>query len=92
MPRQETKNQWSKSEAEQTKPNVLVVGAGATGLTAAIAACQAGASVLLIEANFDIGGHAAISGGNIPLGCGTSAQEKAGIVDSPSLLFSDLTD
>jgi hypothetical protein len=48
--------------------------------------------VLLIEANFDIGGHAAISGGNLPLGGGSSAQKRAGIVDSPDLLFADLTD
>jgi succinate dehydrogenase/fumarate reductase flavoprotein subunit len=72
--------------------DVVVIGAGATGLPAAIAACENGASVLLIEANFDVGGHAAISGGNIPLGGGTSAQKRAGIIDSPDLLFSDLTD
>ena len=72
--------------------DVVVVGAGATGLPAAIAACENGASVLVLEANFDVGGHAAISGGNVPLGGGTSAQQRAGIVDSPDLLFSDLTD
>ncbi len=72
--------------------DVVVIGAGATGLPAAIAAREAGSSVLLIEANFDVGGHASISGGNVPLGGGTSAQKKAGIVDSPDLLFSDLTD
>jgi succinate dehydrogenase/fumarate reductase flavoprotein subunit len=72
--------------------DVVVVGAGATGLPAAIEACERGASVLLLEANFDVGGHAAISGGNIPLGGGTSAQKKSGIVDSPDLLFADLTD
>jgi succinate dehydrogenase/fumarate reductase flavoprotein subunit len=72
--------------------DVVVVGAGATGLPAAIAACENGASVLLIEGNFDVGGHAAISGGNIPLGGGTSAQKRAGIEDDPDLLFADLTD
>ncbi len=72
--------------------DVLVIGAGATGLPAAIAAREDGASVLLIEANFDVGGHAAISGGNVPLGGGTSAQKRSGIADSPDLLFSDLTD
>src|SRR6516164_972468 len=40
----------------------------------------------------DIGGHAIISGGNIPLGGGTSVQKKYGIEDSPDLLFRDLTD
>ncbi len=72
--------------------DVLVIGAGATGLPAAIATRENGASVLLIEANFDVGGHAAISGGNVPLGGGTSAQKRSGIADSPDLLFSDLTD
>ena len=71
---------------------MVVIGAGATGLPAAIAACENGASVLLIEANFDVGGHAAISGGNVPLGGGTSAQKQAGIEDTPDLLFADLTD
>lgn len=72
--------------------DVVVVGSGATGLPAAIAAAEGGASVLIVEANWDIGGHAAISGGNVPLGGGTSAQKNSGIVDTPDLLFQDLTD
>jgi len=72
--------------------DVVVIGAGATGLPAAIVAQEAGAKVILVEAAFDIGGHAITSGGNIPLGGGTSAQKKAGINDSPDLLFQDLTD
>jgi succinate dehydrogenase/fumarate reductase flavoprotein subunit len=72
--------------------DVVVIGAGATGLPAAIAAIDAGASVLVVEANYDIGGHAILSGGNIPIGGGTSAQRKYGIIDSPDLVFADLTD
>jgi succinate dehydrogenase/fumarate reductase flavoprotein subunit len=72
--------------------DVVVIGAGATGIPASIKAAEAGASVILVEANFDIGGHAIVSGGNVPLGGGTSAQIKAGIEDSPDLVFSDLTD
>src|SRR2546428_9258950 len=72
--------------------DVVIIGAGATGLPAAIAAIEAGASVLGVEANYDIGGHAILSGGNIPLGGGTSAQRKYGIEDSPDLVFADLTD
>jgi succinate dehydrogenase/fumarate reductase flavoprotein subunit len=72
--------------------DVVVIGAGATGLPAAIVACEAGCSVILVEAEKDIGGHAIISGGNVPLGGGTSAQQKHGIADSPDLLFRDLTD
>jgi succinate dehydrogenase/fumarate reductase flavoprotein subunit len=72
--------------------DVVVVGAGAVGLPAAIAAREAGASVIVVEAEDDIGGHAITSGGNVPLGGGTSAQKKYGIRDSPELLFRDLTD
>jgi succinate dehydrogenase/fumarate reductase flavoprotein subunit len=76
----------------QQEADVVVVGSGATGLPAAIAAREAGASVLLIEAEADIGGHAITSGGNVPLGGGTSVQKKYGIADSPDLVFKDLTD
>jgi succinate dehydrogenase/fumarate reductase flavoprotein subunit len=72
--------------------DIVVIGAGATGLPAAIVAREAGASVILVEAEPDIGGHAITSGGNVPLGGGTSAQRQYGIEDSPDLLFRDLTD
>jgi succinate dehydrogenase/fumarate reductase flavoprotein subunit len=72
--------------------DIVVIGAGATGLPAAIVAREAGSSVILVEAEKDIGGHAIISGGNIPLGGGTSVQKQYGIDDSPDLLFRDLTD
>ena len=72
--------------------DVIVIGAGATGLPAVIAAIDAGASVIVVEANYDIGGHAMLSGGNIPLGGGTSAQRQYGMTDAPDLVFADLTD
>ncbi len=72
--------------------DVVVVGAGASGLPAAIEATEHGASVILIDANFDIGGHAIISGGNVALGGGTSRQKKYGVEDSPDTFFRDLTD
>jgi hypothetical protein len=72
--------------------DVVVIGAGATGLPAAIVAREAGASVIVVEAEADIGGHAITSGGNVPLGGGTSVQRQYGIEDSPDLLFRDLTD
>ena len=56
--------------------DVVVIGAGAAGLPAAIKAADEGASVIVVEANYDVGGHAIISGGNVPLGGGTSAQKK----------------
>jgi succinate dehydrogenase/fumarate reductase flavoprotein subunit len=72
--------------------DIVVIGAGATGLPAAIVAREAGSSVILVEAEADIGGHAITSGGNVPLGGGTSVQRQYGIEDSPDLLFRDLTD
>jgi succinate dehydrogenase/fumarate reductase flavoprotein subunit len=72
--------------------DVVIIGSGATGLPAAIVAREAGSSVIIIEAEPDIGGHAICSGANIPLGGGTSIQKKAGIQDSPDLVFRDLTD
>ncbi len=72
--------------------DVVIIGSGAAGLPAAIAAADAGASVLVVETNYDVGGHAILSGGNVPLGGGTSAQRKYGIEDSPDVVFHDLTD
>src|SRR3979490_2626940 len=71
---------------------VVVIGAGATGLPAAIQAIEGGASVILIDANTDVGGPAILRGGNVALGGGTSRQQKYGVVHSPDLLFADLTD
>lgn len=72
--------------------DVVVIGSGATGLPAAIRARDAGATVLVIEANYEVGGHGILNGGQVPLGGGTSAQKKYGVVDSPDILFKDLTD
>jgi succinate dehydrogenase/fumarate reductase flavoprotein subunit len=72
--------------------DVVVIGSGASGLPAAIVAREAGCSVIVVEAQNHIGGHAITSGGNVPLGGGTSQQKKYGIVDSSDLVFRDLTD
>lgn len=72
--------------------DVVVIGSGATGLPAAIVAREAGSSVIVVEAQKHTGGHAICSGGNMPLGGGTSFQKKWGISDSPDLVFRDLTD
>ena len=56
--------------------DVIVIGSGAAGLPAAIRAVEGGASVIVVEANYDVGGHAILSGGHMALGGGTSAQKK----------------
>ena len=72
--------------------DIVVVGSGATGLPAAIVARETGASVILVETQNHIGGHAICGGGNISFGGGNSYQKKYGIDDSPELLFKDLID
>ena len=72
--------------------DVVVVGSGASGFPASIKARDDGASVILVEAQPHTGGHGTCSGGNVPLGGGTSRQKKYGVVDSPDLVFRDLTD
>jgi succinate dehydrogenase/fumarate reductase flavoprotein subunit len=72
--------------------DIVVIGSGATGLPAAIAAREAGASVIVVEAENHIGGHAICSGGNLPLAGGNSYQKKYRVEDSPDLLFRDLID
>ena len=72
--------------------DIVVIGAGATGLPAAIVAREAGASVIVVEAQNHIGGHAITSGGNLPFGGGNRYQKKYGIEDSPDPLFRDLID
>jgi succinate dehydrogenase/fumarate reductase flavoprotein subunit len=82
----ETPADWDR------EADVVVIGSGATGMPAAIVAREAGASVIVVEAEPRIGGHAITSGGNLPLGGGTSYQKKHGIDDSADLFFRDLTD
>src|SRR6204780_276415 len=72
--------------------DIIVIGSGAAGMPAAIVAREAGPSVIVVEAENHIGGHAITSGGNLPLGGGNSYQKKYGIEDSPDLFFQDPTD
>ncbi|MFF3467203.1 FAD-dependent oxidoreductase [Streptomyces sp. NPDC001984] len=53
------------SPAVQMKADVLVLGAGLAGMSAAVTAAEAGAKTVLIERAPMIGGSAAMSGGNV---------------------------
>ena len=54
--------------------DVVIAGAGTSGLSAAVEARDSGASVIIVEENHDCGGHGIVSGGNVNLGGGTSRQ------------------
>ena len=69
--------------------DVVVIGAGAGGLTSAIAAREKGASVLIVEKNFDIGGRAMMSFGGLYIGGGNRMQKAIGVDDSPDKVFAD---
>ncbi|WP_230293580.1 FAD-dependent oxidoreductase [Croceicoccus sp. Ery5] len=69
---------------------LAVIGAGATGLCAALAAADAGVEVLVIERDGTPLGSTAMSTGLIPAS-GTPEQAAAGISDSPAIFATDIT-
>lgn len=68
---------------------MLVVGGGGCGLTAALAAREQGAEVMVLERDASALGTTAMSTGLIP-GAGTRLQQAAGIVDSPQVFAADI--
>jgi hypothetical protein len=56
--------------------DVVVLGSGCVGLHAAVRARDLGASVLVLEQNFDVGGKLVHSGGWTSLGGGDAIQER----------------
>ena len=73
---------------EATVP-IAVVGAGAAGLIAALAARDAGAEVVIFERDGSPSGSTALSSGLIPA-AGTRFQRAKGIADSPELFAKDI--
>ncbi len=71
--------------------DVVILGAGGAGLVAGLKAVEDGASVILVEANWEVGGHAAVSGGLLHSGAGTSVQQQYEIEDSPDQYYIDHT-
>jgi fumarate reductase flavoprotein subunit len=68
---------------------VLVIGAGACGLVAALSISTAGGDCLVIEADAVPSGSTALSAGLIPA-AGTRFQEAAGIADDAALFARDI--
>lgn len=67
--------------------DVVIIGAGGSGLPAALKAMEDGSSVMLVEASWDVGGHCAVSEGQFHSGGGTQIQKKYGIEDSADLYY-----
>jgi predicted oxidoreductase len=68
--------------------DIAIIGGGAAGIAAALEAKAAGAKVVLVEQEPELGGTAATSGGGCFL-VGTPLQESSGIEDSPDSAFAD---
>jgi len=71
------------------EPDVLILGAGQAGLTAAVAAASAGARVLILEKRNIIGGSTAMSSG-LTAYAGTDEQKAIGIEDDINSLRDDI--
>ena len=71
--------------------DVVVVGAGAAGLPAALRARELGAKVVVIEENTDVGGHAIVGNAITNLGGGNALQQKYGIKDSADDIYLEYT-
>jgi fumarate reductase flavoprotein subunit len=68
---------------------LLIIGAGAAGLCAALAAKESGVDAVLIERDAVPAGSTALSAGLIPA-AGTRFQRAKGITDSPQLFAADI--
>ncbi|KAI1730621.1 FAD binding domain-containing protein [Ditylenchus destructor] len=67
---------------------VIVVGAGLAGLSASLEVIRAGAKLILIDKEKDIGGNSAKASSGIS-GCNTKTQKDLGISDSTDKFYSD---
>ncbi|QLL08719.1 FAD-dependent oxidoreductase [Mycobacterium vicinigordonae] len=68
--------------------DVVVIGSGAAGLTAALTAREAGCSVVVAESEQVVGGSSRLSEGII-MAAGTEFQKDQGIVDTPDDLYDE---
>ena len=72
--------QVSETGATQTtwdyEADIVIAGGGCAGLTAAIRARDLGASVLVVDQNFDLGGRMLHSAGRMSLGGGDPVQQR----------------
>lgn len=70
--------------------DIVVVGSGFTGMVAAIAALDEGASVMVFEQDDHPGGNSILCDANGQFGGGTSFQEALGIDDTPEAFYDEI--
>jgi fumarate reductase flavoprotein subunit len=81
--------QGAKGKKFDTQVPLLIVGAGAAGLCAALAVKEAGVAAVVIERDAVPSGSTALSAGLIPA-AGTRFQRAKGITDNAALLAADI--
>ena len=77
------------SFSADTEVDCLIIGGGAAGLTAALAASENGAVVLVAERETQLSGSTALSSGLIPA-AETNAQKRQNISDSKNTFYADI--
>lgn len=80
--------QAEAEKVEDLTTDIVIIGAGGAGLTAAIEATNAGAEVIVVEKNGFMGGNTNYATGGMNA-AGTKYQEADGIKDSAELYYSD---
>ncbi|MPZ13613.1 MAG: FAD-binding protein [Chloroflexi bacterium] len=73
------------------RADVVIVGAGAAGAMAALAANEQGVTFVGLDQLQEFGGTAIVSGGGMSI-AGTRMQEEQGIQDAPDRAFHDMVD
>lgn len=84
----EPSNGRSQATPLRPAPDVIIVGAGISGLSAALDLGRGGATVTVIDMSSVFGGHAVMSQGSVSI-VATPMQKQLGIEDSPDLAFQD---
>ena len=71
------------------KPDIIVVGAGMSGMVTAIYSAELGLNVLMLEGSVRMGGCIHYAGGTIS-GAGFKIQKENGVEDTPEQFYADI--
>lgn len=77
-----------ETNVEDESTDIVIIGSGGAGLTAAIEATHQGVNVIVVEKNAFMGGNTNYATGGMNA-AGTKHQEAQGIEDSPELFYAD---